>query len=181
MEDCSHKEIPVKNRLQQILSVRNLNSQRAFIMAVASELEVDSLECAAALLYLLEETENNNVTNKKLLPGYNKANTLPIKMVRYRLDIGSKHKLTLEMLAQVLVEESGVDKRNITNVDIRDCYTLIELPDAMPSDIFQHLKSVEINQQKLDIKRVRFRKHKKRGKNSHRTKIQEQASVEPAW
>jgi hypothetical protein len=61
-----------------------------------------------------------------------------------------------------LVEESGVDKNNINNVNIQNLYTLIELPDEMPPDIFQHLKSVEINQHKLDIRRVKVR-NKKRG------------------
>ena len=35
----------------------------------------------------------------------------------------------------------------------------------MPPDIFQHLKSVEINQHKLDIKRLKSRNNKKRGNN----------------
>jgi len=61
----------------------------------------------------------------------------------------------LEQLKKVLIEESGVDKNNINNVNIQGDYTLVDLPDAMPPDIFQHLKSVEINQHKLDIRRVR--------------------------
>jgi hypothetical protein len=88
-------------------------------------------------------------------------------MVRYRLAVGSQHQLTLETLKQVLVEESGVDKNNINNVKIQDLYTLIDLPDQMPLDIFQHLKSVEINQHKLDIRRVKAR-NKKRGFSHNR-------------
>ena len=83
-------------------------------------------------------------------------------MVRYRLEVGIKHGITLEKLKKTLVEESGVDKNNINNVDIKNFYTLMELPDEMPQDIFQHLKSVEINQQKLDIKRIKNRNHPKR-------------------
>jgi hypothetical protein len=75
--------------------------------------------------------------------------------------------LTLEALKQVLVEESGVDKNNISNVNIQELYTLIDLPDQMPLDIFQHLKSVEINQHKLDIRRVKSR-NKKRSNNRNR-------------
>ena len=85
-------------------------------------------------------------------------------MIRYRLDVGSKHKITLDQLKKVLIEESGVDKNNISNVNIQNLYTLIELPDEMPHDIFQHLKSVEINQHKLDIRRVKTH-NKKRGNN----------------
>ncbi|MDO9046695.1 MAG: DbpA RNA binding domain-containing protein [Methylobacter sp.] len=87
-----------------------------------------------------------------------------IKMVRYRLDVGSKHQVTLEELKKILIEESGVDKNNINNINIQGDYTLVELPDEMPQDIFLHLKSVEIKQHKLDIKRVKAR-NKRRSNN----------------
>ncbi|MDO9141141.1 MAG: DbpA RNA binding domain-containing protein [Methylobacter sp.] len=90
-----------------------------------------------------------------------------IKMVRYRLDIGGKHQVTPEELKKVLVEESGVDKNNINNINIHGDYTLLELPDEMPQDIFLHLKSVEVKQHKLDIRRVKTRT-KKRGNNYRR-------------
>jgi hypothetical protein len=89
-----------------------------------------------------------------------------IKMVRYRLCVGSKHHVTSEELRQVLIEESGVDKNNI-NMIIQGEYTLVELPDEMPQDIFMHLKSVEVRQCRLDIKRVKAR-NKKRGNNHGR-------------
>ena len=161
-------EETLKNRLQQILSSENLDAQRTLISAIATELGIDSLTCAAALMRLTQtiilptfladkKAELQQPSPKSCQPG--------IKMVRYRLDVGSKHQVTLEGLKKVLIEESGVDKNNINNINIQALYTLIELPDEMPQDIFQHLKSVEINQQKLDIRRVKTR-NKKRG-NHH--------------
>jgi coenzyme F420-reducing hydrogenase beta subunit len=90
-----------------------------------------------------------------------------IKMVRYRLDVGCKHQVTSEELKKVLIEESGVDKNYVNNINIQVDYTLVELPDEMPQDIFLHLKSVEIKQKKLDIKRVKTR-NKKRGSHHGR-------------
>ena len=90
-----------------------------------------------------------------------------IKMVRYRLGVGCKHQVTSEELKRLLIEESGVDKNNINIVNIQGDYTLIELPDEMPQDIFLHLKLVEIRQYKLDIKRVKTRNNK-RGANHRR-------------
>ena len=167
MIDYLSKEEPLKNRIQQILNSENLDTQRAFISTISAELGIDSLTCAAALTYLTQAVEN---TSLPAFPGDKKTVTQSksalagIKMVRYRLDVGSKHRVTLEQLKKVLVEESGVDKNNINNVNIQNLYTLIELPDEMPPDIFQHLKSVEINQHKLDIRRVKARNNKKRGK-----------------
>ena len=91
-----------------------------------------------------------------------------VKMVRYRLDVGSKHQVTPEELKKILIEESGVDKNNINNINIQGDYTLVELPDEMPQDIFLHLKSVEIKQQKLDIKRVKARNKKRRNNYGRR-------------
>jgi coenzyme F420-reducing hydrogenase beta subunit len=92
------------------------------------------------------------------------------KMVRYRLAVGCHHQVTQEELEKVLIEESGVDKRHINIINIQNDYTLVELPDEMPQDIFMHLKSVEIKQHKLDIKRVKARK--KRGSNRGRRGMQ---------
>lgn len=92
---------------------------------------------------------------------------LRIKMVRYRLSVGCKHQVTSEELKKVLIDESGVDKNNIKIINIQGEYTLVELPDEMPQDIFLHLKMVEIKQHKLDIKRVKARS-KKRGNNYNR-------------
>jgi hypothetical protein len=167
MTDYSGKEELLKNRIQQILNSENLDTQRAFISAISAELGIDSLTCAAALACLTQAVEKTSppASLGEQKTGTQSENTSAvIKMVRYRLDVGSKHHVTLEQLKKVLVEESGVDKNNINNVNILNLYTLIELPDAMPPDIFQHLKSVEINQQKLDIRRVKARNNKKRGK-----------------
>ncbi len=171
MTDYLSKEEPLKKRLEQILNNQNLDTQRALINTIAVELGIDSLTCAAALTYLTQAIEkpwaSTFLVNQKTSNPLPAKNTpLGIKMVRYRLDVGSKHRITLEQLKKVLVEESGVDKNNINNVNIQNLYTLIELPDEMPPDIFQHLKSVEINQHKLDIRRVKARNNKKRG-NSH--------------
>jgi hypothetical protein len=168
MTDYLSKEEPLKNRIQQVLNSENLDIQRELIGAIAAELEIDCLTCAAALAYLTQSIENTQAPiaallgNKKTAPLLTTKNTpLGIKMVRYRLDVGSKHSITLEQLKKVLVEESGVDKNNISNVNIQNLYTLIELPDEMPPDIFHHLKSVEINQHKLDIRRVKARNKKR--------------------
>jgi hypothetical protein len=159
---------PLKECVQQILLSENLTLQRNVINTLAFELNIDSLDCASALLQLLQSGKTITLVEQKIShPPLSEISQSNIKMVRYRLGVGSKHQLTLETLTQVLIEESGVDKNNINNVNIKELYTLIDLPDEMPLDIFQHLKSVEINQHKLDIRRVKSR-NKKRGNNRNR-------------
>ena len=169
MTQYLNKDTPLKNRLEHILTHENIEAQRQLIKSISADLVIDSDTCAAALLYLTQSIENpqklkitpfkTHETIVKSIP------VLLIKMVRYRLNIGSEQSITAEQLKKVLIEESGVDKNNINNINIQRTYTLIELPDEMPPDIFQHLKSVEINQHKLDIKRLKSRNNKKRGNN----------------
>jgi hypothetical protein len=164
------KEVSLKNQLQQILTKQNLEDERMIIRSLTDELSIDNLTCAAALVFLNQNNENRLVNSsftiqksQAQLPITNTA--LGIKMLRYRLDVGSHHQINVEMIKKVLIEESGVDKNNISNINIQSLYTLLELPDEMPPDIFQHLKSVEINQHKLEIRRVKARNNKKRGNN----------------
>jgi hypothetical protein len=175
-------EVPLKNRIQLVLEKENLDCEEAFVCATTAELGIDNLKLAAALAYLARQIEKTPIPlteDEKKTTDQLSSPSLSIKMVRYRLDVGTKHQVTKEQLKKVLIEESGVDKNNINNVNIQNLYTLIELPDEMPPDIFQHLKSVEINQHKLDIRRVKTRKNKKRGNyHSRRGPKQERKSSE---
>jgi hypothetical protein len=157
----------LKNDLQQILANENLAMQKTLIATISTDLQIDVLNCASALLYLLQYGKSTASVTEQKQDNAVAAKPLTIKMVRYRLAVGSKHQLAIDDLKQVLVEESGVDKNNISHINIQDLYTLVDLPDEMPLDIFQHLKTVEINQQKLDIRRVKTR-NKKRGNNHRR-------------
>ena len=95
--------------------------------------------------------------------------------MRYRLDLGSQHDLNEMELKKVLVEESGVDIKNISNVRIQDVYTLIDLPDEMPQEIFHHLKAVEINGRRLDIRRVKPRNKKRNNRRLRQNKTGQQS------
>jgi hypothetical protein len=169
----------LKDQVQQVIATQDLDGQRRLITAIAAELNASVLECAAAIAYLNEKdlstiiqdntfSGNTRQTGNESQNNFEKPITPPdIRRIRYRLDLGTQHQVTLDKIKTVLVEESGVDIKNITNVRIMDCYTLIDLPDEMPQEIFHHLKTVEINGQKLDIRRVKPR-NKKRSNRRHR-------------
>jgi DbpA RNA binding domain len=165
-----------QDELQKIVTAQDLHRQRQEINKLAVELNITVLDCAAALLYLNNYEQNQLLSsNKKPNVGRNEflqdRSPSTLKLVRYRLDLGSQHQLNLAALKKVIVEESGVDINNIFNVRIQDSYTLVDLPDEMPQEIFHHLKTVEINGHKLDIRRVKARnkKHSGRRRKAHRT------------
>ena len=160
----------MKDQLQHILSNSNLDANRALIRTLCTDLKIDNLTCAAALLTLVHADEKVKQASQLVDPEPSTSTLTTstvatgIKMIRYRLDVGSKQLVTADQLRKLLIEESGVDKNNINNIHIHSLYTLLELPDEMPPDIFLHLKTVEINQHKLDIRRVKTN-NKRRGNN----------------
>lgn len=149
----------ITRQLRAILKHRHLDGKRNAVQILATELEINPLDCAAALLSLHFEGDVTSPPPPQIPTLIIEPLELPpIKLQRYRLDVGKKQRVELEWLKTMLIEESGVDRNNIQNISIRNDYTLLELPDEMPSDIFLHLKNIDVNGYKLNIKRLKVRK-----------------------
>lgn len=174
------REKRLQDQVGKLITTQDLELQRQLVHAFASALNISVLDCAAALLKLNDELlatvklALTKQTNNQKNQGQKAQKSLEqpaikqpgIRLVRYRLNLGIEHNVTLEEIKSVLVEESGVDIKNICNPRILDSFTLIDLPDEMPQEIFHHLRAVEIKGQKLDIRRVKAR-NKKRPKRRH--------------
>ena len=167
------KQQKFKKRLENVLKREDLERHQAFLAELQQEMDVSLEQCAAALMYLAQPnlfsasnraTEVNAKKHQVDIPLVSPAQP---KAVRYRLEVGQKHGVTREEIEQLLVQESGVDIRRITRVDIKQHYTLVELPDGMPADIFQILSEAELNGQKLQLKRLkpqrRYRRYRRQG------------------
>jgi DbpA RNA binding domain len=157
----------LKDQVQKVIASYDLEGQQQMVNSIALELNTSVLVCAAAIAYLNEECSGRGLFAKAVFGNTSQAltekplNQPGIRRVRYRLDLGNQHKVALDEIKTVLVQESGVDINQIANVRILDCYTLIDLPDEMPQEIFHHLKTIEINGQKLAIRRVKLRNKKR--------------------
>ena len=152
----TRKQDKLKKRLQHILTQENLEPPRALIQTIISQLDVTALDIAAALLYvsqphLFQAIQNHDESGKKNLP----IKTPNIRNIRYHLSVGSQHKISPEQLIEVIIAESGVERKRITRLDMRESFTLIDLPEGMPADIFQLLNETTIGEQKLNIRRLK--------------------------
>lgn len=169
-------------QIRKILATQTTEPLQATLNRLVKSLDINPLELAAALLFLdastlsacvnanadalqnataenLSKTGHNPISDPLLqqLSSIFKPSELKpekLKMVRYRLEVGRKHQVSIEDIKDVLISESGVERAKIGHLDMRNHYTLIDLPNGMPPDIFQHLQSVEIKQHTLQIKRV---------------------------
>ncbi len=155
-------------RLQRLLEEQDLDLYRAQVAEFAAKLDVDIIDCAAALVCLHRAGQGGGRRSDKAgrAAGGNAARE--IKMLRYRLEIGRRHQVSAEEIKALLIDESGVEEKMIGPVDIRGDFTLITLPEGMPADIYQHLQSVELKDYRLKIKRLRGNKNIRRKKSGQR-------------
>ncbi|KAF1008492.1 MAG: ATP-dependent RNA helicase DeaD [Luteibacter sp.] len=70
----------------------------------------------------------------------------------YRIEVGHDHGVKPGNIVGAIANEGGVEAKFIGRVSIRDDYSLIDLPDGMPAETFNHLKKVWVAQQQLHIK-----------------------------
>ncbi len=166
------KEDRIIQYLRRVIETQTLHEERQMLRHILAEIDLELLDCAAALLHIQQLEGGMRMAPERdvLDPSISDIVTVVPKMVRYRLAVGHKHGASKEIIKDVLVDESGVERKMIRFVDIRNEFTIVELPEGMPEDIFQHLKTIEIQQQKLDIKKINANSNKKRANNARRRK-----------
>ncbi|WP_049622411.1 DEAD/DEAH box helicase [Frateuria defendens] len=69
----------------------------------------------------------------------------------YRIEVGHSHGAKPGNIIGAITNESGLEARFIGRLSMRDDYSLIDLPDGMPEETFNHLKKVWVSRQQLRI------------------------------
>jgi ATP-dependent RNA helicase DeaD len=88
---------------------------------------------------------------------------------RFRIEVGHKHKVMPGNIVGAIANEAGIESQYIGRINIYDDYSLVDLPEGMPREIFNELKKVWVSGQQLKISRLsketKHRKSKTRDKN----------------
>ena len=75
-------------------------------------------------------------------------------MDRYRVAVGHDHNVKPGNIVGAIANEAGIDSKEIGRINIHDGYSLIDLPEGMPKDIFNTLKKVRVSGHPLLITRL---------------------------
>jgi len=75
-------------------------------------------------------------------------------MERFRIEVGHNHDVKPGSIVGAIANEAGLDGEFIGHIDIHDEYSLIDLPEGMPKDIFNDLKKVWVAGKQLKISRL---------------------------
>ncbi len=72
-------------------------------------------------------------------------------MQRYRLEVGYKDKVKPGNIVGAIANEGGLDSDNIGRINIREDFTLVDLPKNLPKDIVAVLKKTWVAGQQLNL------------------------------
>ncbi len=77
---------------------------------------------------------------------------VPAGYRRYWIAVGREHGVKPGNVVGAIANEAGIEAGNIGRVELRERFSVVDLPEGMPADIFQHLKGVWVCGQKLSIR-----------------------------
>ena len=72
-------------------------------------------------------------------------------MQRYRIEVGNDHDVKPGNIVGAIANEAGLEGQHIGRISIQDNYSLVDLPEGMPKDIFNDLKKTRVSGQQLQI------------------------------
>ena len=189
-----HRIVRFKNRISHTLETEDLTLFKDLVQQVQNERDLDPVDIAAALAHLAqgktpllltqELPESNPKKDRKEKQGkkdkqtlgpqeHIKQRRLPAGMERYRVEVGRKHQVRITDLIKVVSREAGMDAEFIGQIDLYDDFSLVDMPEGMPREIFKALKKAQVAGQALRITKMPqgkggFKPHKKGGPRKKR-------------
>ena len=77
---------------------------------------------------------------------------VPSGSVRYRIAVGHEHGVQPGNIVGAIANEAGIDSVHIGRIDIFDTHSTVELPEGMPTEIYEQLQKTWVCGQKLAIR-----------------------------
>ena len=75
-----------------------------------------------------------------------------VPMERFRIEVGHQHGVQPGNIVGAIANEADLEARYIGRIDIRDDFSLVDLPAGMPPELLQHLKKVRVAGQMLRMR-----------------------------
>ncbi len=72
-------------------------------------------------------------------------------LVSYRIEVGRRDGVAPREIVGAIANEAGLEGRFIGRIDIQEDYSLVDLPEGMPREIFQHLRGVFVCGKRLNM------------------------------
>jgi ATP-dependent RNA helicase DeaD len=77
-----------------------------------------------------------------------------IPMMTYRLEVGKNDQVEPANIVGAIANEADISSQYIGRVELFETYSTVDLPEGMPSEIFNHLKKVRVRGNPLKISQL---------------------------
>ncbi|WP_159015688.1 DEAD/DEAH box helicase [Cognatiluteimonas profundi] len=77
-----------------------------------------------------------------------------VGMETFRIEVGHVHGVQPGNIVGAIANEADLESKYIGRIDIRDEYSLVDLPEGMPRELMEYLKKVRVAGQALRIQRA---------------------------
>jgi ATP-dependent RNA helicase DeaD len=77
-----------------------------------------------------------------------------IPMDSYRMGVGRAQQIKVSDIVGAIANEAGINSSNIGRIQLFDDHSLVDLPQGMPKDILQQLKSVRVRGHMMNLSRT---------------------------
>jgi ATP-dependent RNA helicase DeaD len=176
MEMPSHDTVTRKRvekfreKLSALMADEPLEFFQDLSFELMEEMNIDILQLAAGVLCLAQQDRPLRPENSRALSsprwdeprqaGRERGPTRgrPLKnMALYRIQVGSADGLEVRNVLGAVANETGIPSQFIGQIRIHPDYSTIELPDDLPREIIDHLRTVYVAQKPMKISRTRSR------------------------
>jgi ATP-dependent RNA helicase DeaD len=73
-------------------------------------------------------------------------------MQTYRIEVGYQHGVQPGNIVGAIANEADIEARYIGRIDIRDDFTLVDLPEGMPPELLAHMQKVRVASRPLRMR-----------------------------
>jgi ATP-dependent RNA helicase DeaD len=77
-----------------------------------------------------------------------------VPMDSYRMAVGRAQQVKVSDIVGAIANEAGINSSNIGRIQLFDDYSIVDLPQGMPNDVFQQLKGIRIRGHVMNISRA---------------------------
>ena len=150
-----------KEQIAETLEAQDLEFFEELIDSFQSEYDVGHRRIAAALAFLTqkerplqpEEVATEQFVEESAAPLRRErpAETAEAGMRRYRIEVGRDHGVEPKHIVGAISNEANLSGRHIGAIRLFNTFSLVDLPDDMPAEIFNRLQKVSICGKPLQI------------------------------
>jgi ATP-dependent RNA helicase DeaD len=108
-----------------------------------------------------DHSERHEETERPAAPKNERSRHGAVGMQAYRIEVGHVHGVKPANIVGAIANEAGLDPKYIGRIDIHDDYSVLDLPEGMPKEVFEQLKTVSVSGQQLRISHASGRSEEK--------------------